>query len=235
MESVIGIKHIIAQYESCLFPDWIDSYTYQEEETVKTSSNKIRQKRCRNYMRNKMPSLFVDSDLFEFINQIQSSDTTGTVDNAVRIISQKFDDKYKNRFDRLIHSTVFEDGEDNDATRMFADILKEDKSASLALIQSLFIQYFGSKDEKNVIKVLKLFSDYSYEELMPYAQTIAISACSYNAPLVQIAALNLFAHWCNPQALQLVDAMEMPSNIMARVVYKSIKKSLAQKCSTLEK
>lgn len=234
MESVID-TNCVAQYESGLFTDRLDSSINPNACYVETSHSKTRPKRYRNFKRNIMPSLFVDSELFEFINQLQISDTTGTADNAITIISQKFDEKYKDRFDRLLHITEFEDGEDNDATRMFAEMLNDDKSASLALIQTLFIKYFGDKDDRDVIKVLKLLSDYSYEELMPYAQTIAISAHSYDSPLVQIASLNLFAHWCNPQALQLVEAMETPSNIMARVVYKSVKNSLTKKCSLSEK
>lgn len=183
-------------------------------------------------MKNFEPEFFMDYEIYNFITPLKGHNSTVSKDNPIELSSQEFSKRYRNSFDSTLHNTIFIDGEDNNATRMFNSLLNENKSSTLELIQELFLQYFKDNDEKCMIKVLKLFYDYSYNDLIPYSQTIALACRASKSPSVQIATFNLFAHWCNKNSLQLLDGIEIPSNLMAKIVYLSVKNTLKKKCSS---
>lgn len=178
-------------------------------------------------------NLFLNYQSLESI--AQSLGSNSTKENVVTISSPEFTAKYGDWFDSLLRTTDFVDGEDNNVTIMFREMIDENKESALSLIQDLFIQYFKKADVSSLTKVIKLFHDYSYKDLYPYSQTIAVGCKSSKSPSVQIATLNLFAHWCNRESLDLLNSMEEPSNILVKVVYDSVKRTLEKKCSMSEK
>lgn len=164
-------------------------------------------------------------DNMNFVSSSQS--------NIMPISTITFEDKYKDSFFRTIQSTVFEPGEDNAATVEFSVLIKENKDAALKLISGYFVDSF--KDERMCVKLLSLLNDYSYNELYPYSQTIALSSLSHKSSRVKSAAFNMFAHWGNRESLELLNSVEPPSEPWIRKKYKTIKLTLEERCSMLEK
>lgn len=154
--------------------------------------------------------------------------------NTVRsIISKSFDSQYKNKFTETIKSTVFVDGEDNLATIMFAQLLSIDKDATLKTLNQLFVDNYDN--ERVCIKILALLNDYTYEQLNPYSQIIALASVSHKSSRIKSAAFNLFSHWGNKEALKLLNNVEPPSQAWILMKYNKIKKSLEERCSMQEK
>lgn len=167
----------------------------------------------------------------EILKSINSK--TASNSNVIPFSTMSFDEKYKKVFFNIIKNTVFEPGEDNLATRKFAELISENKDATLKLINSYFIEHF--KDECICVKLLTLLNDYSYDELYPYSQTIAIASLSNKASRVKSAAYNMFAHWGNKKSLELLDFVTPPSEPWIRKKYDTIKATLEKRCSMLEK
>lgn len=64
--------------------------------------------------------------------------------NVIPISTKTFDEKYKQSFWGIIQRTVFDAGENNIATEKFAELISENKDASLKLICEYFIEAFIS-------------------------------------------------------------------------------------------
>ena len=154
--------------------------------------------------------------------------------NIIPISTISFDDKYKNTFFEIIQNTIFEAGEDNVATIKFAELILENKDASLKLICDYFVESF-KKDERMCVKILSLLSDYSYKELYPYSQTIALASLSHKSSRVKSAAYNMFAHWGNSEALSLLKSVGPPVEPWIRKKYYTIKATLEERCCMLVK
>lgn len=175
------------------------------------------------------------NDLFSFpLTKLDNMDfVSSSQSNIMPISTITFEDKYKDSFFRIIQSTVFEPGEDNAATIEFSILIKENKDAALKLISGYFVDSF--KDERMCVKLLSLLNDYSYYELYPYSQTIALSSLSHKSSRVKSAAFNMFAHWGNRESLELLNSVEPPSEPWIRKKYETIKLTLEERCSMLVK
>lgn len=152
--------------------------------------------------------------------------------NVIPISTKTFDEKYKQSF--WEQRTVFDAGEDNIATEKFAELISENKDASLKLICEYFVEAF-KKDERMCVKILALLGDYSYKELYPYSQTIALSSLSHKSSRVKSAAYNMFAHWGNEESLSLLKSVEPPVEPWIRKKYYTIKSTLEERCYMLVK
>lgn len=156
-----------------------------------------------------------------------------SVRNIRPISTDSFDKKYKEAFAGVLRATNLELGEDNLATALFSKMVKENRDAAMSIINSLFIESFS--EELTCVKILSILNDYSYEELFPFSQTMALACLSNKASRVKSAAFNLFAHWGNKQALELLLSIEPPTEEWIRMKYYTIKHSLEEQCFMLER
>ena len=156
-----------------------------------------------------------------------------SIETVIPVASKEFKEGHKQRFIETIKSAVFEPGEDNAATEMMAELLMTHKEEVLKLLNTLFVDNY--EDTNLCVKILSLLGDYSYEELKPYSQSIALASIANKSPRIKSAALNLFAHWANKDALRLLMEVEEPAEPWIKMKYRSIKKSLEQRCSMQEK
>ncbi len=153
--------------------------------------------------------------------------------NIRPISTDSFDKKYKDAFIGILKATIFELGEDNLATELFSKMVKENKDAAMSIINSLFIESFS--EELTCVKILSVLNDYSYDELYPFSQTIALACLSNQSSRVKSAAFNLFAHWGNKRALELLLSIEPPTEDWIKMKYYKIKQSLEVQCSMQER
>lgn len=150
---------------------------------------------------------------------------------------EEFDEAKSKALRDSIEKTRFEPGEDNTATLMFAELLANEqiKDAVLKYIQGLFIEMYESGNVGVCVKILTMLGFYSYKELFPFSQAIALASVSNKSTRVTSAAINLFAHWGNKEALSLMKNIAEPLEPWIKMKYLSVKKSLEEKCSILEK
>lgn len=161
---------------------------------------------------------------------LSENSSIGTV---IPVASKDFTEGHKQRFIEIIQNAIFEAGEDNAATEMMAELLMDHKEEVLKLLNTLFVDNY--EDINLCVKILSLLGDYGYEELKPYSQSIALASIANKSPRIKSAALNLFAHWGNKDALRLLMEVDEPTEPWIKMKYLSIKKSLEERCSMQEK
>lgn len=177
---------------------------------------------------------WLDSSYYTLLTLSELGSSSSSSETVVLYVNKKFDEKRQQEFIRIIRETRFEPGEDNAATLMFADLLHEKyRDEVLKLMNLLFVDNFD--DSKLCVKILTMLGDYSYDELKPYSQSIALASIANKNPRVKSAALNMFAHWGNKDALRLLNEVDEPTEPWIKMKYHSIKKSLEKKCSMLER
>jgi len=131
-------------------------------------------------------------------------------------------------FVQMLKETEFIDGMDNRATEYFANLLKKYKSDALLWIQDLFLQNINN--ENIVVKILSLFMDYSYGDLYPASQMIALASKEHSSTAVKSAVFSLFGHWCNKESLELLEAYNEPQEFWLKMKYDTLKNVIAKRC-----
>ena len=151
--------------------------------------------------------------------------------------TDKFKKKYKAKFLSVINSTIFESGEDNDATILMSNLLAINHDATLTLLQDYFISALEDEflNESLMVKILIMLGDYSYENLYPYSQAMAMVAYNVKSIRVISAVFNLFGHWGNKASLNMLLKFNAPKEPWLLIKYNSLIKSLEERCSMLGK
>lgn len=174
---------------------------------------------------------------FDYEDLLQFSSLSSSKSYVEESHSLEFDENKKKALLDTIKSTKFEAGEDNAATILFDELIqnKQMKDSVLKYIQGLFIKMYQEGNVAMCVKILTILGYYSYDDLFPYSQAIALASISNESPRVTSASINLFAHWGNKEALGLLKHISEPSEPWIKMKYLSVKKSLEEKCSILEK
>lgn len=94
-------------------------------------------------------------------------------------------------------------------------------------------QIFNEKcnNEKVVVGLLRLFLEFSFDEISPVAMTIAACCKNHKSYAIKSATFSLLGHWCNKEALDIITAFEEPQEMMLRVKYKKLKRIITAKCT----
>ncbi|WP_071146665.1 hypothetical protein [Bacteroides ihuae] len=148
--------------------------------------------------------------------------------------NEDFKAKHRESFLCLIKSIRFISGEDNQATELLSKLLTENKDATLSLLGEYFIKTMSDEkeDESLLVKILSMLSDYDYEELFPVSQTIVLCAFKVKSIKVKSASFNLFGHWGNNEALNLLRKYDEPEEPWLKMKYNVLLHSLEERCST---
>lgn len=176
------------------------------------------------------------SSVYETIMHAEDDVLPSTATGGIGVgdaIAEDFLATNKQRFLSIIESTEFVPGEDNAATEEMERLIKENRLMTLSLLQE-YVTEAASSQKMNttlIIKVLNLLCDYTYEQLHPQSQNIALAALALNDIWINAAALNLFAHWGNRKSLNMLNNVNEPTQPWLKIKYNSIKKSLEEKCS----
>ena len=128
----------------------------------------------------------------------------------------------------ITKDTEFIDGMDNQATFYLNILMSENKQVVMLWIQKIFLEILN--EEKILVKLLSLLLDYSYDDLYPTSQTIALACREHKSNIVKSAVFSLFGHWCNKDALNFLEAYEEPKERWLRLKYKTLKEEIKQKC-----
>jgi hypothetical protein len=176
---------------------------------------------------------FINEDIF----YEESNNSTPNILKSEFTSTDKFKKKYKAKFLSVINSTIFESGEDNDATILMSNLLAINHDATLTLLQDYFISALEDEllNESLMVKILIMLGDYSYESLYPYSQAMAMVAYNVKSIRVISAVFNLFGHWGNKASLNMLLKFNAPKEPWLLIKYNSLIKSLEERCSMLEK
>ncbi|MDR1244788.1 MAG: hypothetical protein LBJ98_02280 [Endomicrobium sp.] len=131
-------------------------------------------------------------------------------------------------FVQMLKETEFVDGMDNRVTEYFANLLTKHKNDALLWIQDVFLQNINNEDI--VIKILSLFMDYSYDDLYPASQMIALASKEHKSTAVKSVAFSLFGHWCSKESLELLEAYNEPQEFWLKMKYDTLKTVIRKRC-----
>ena len=129
-------------------------------------------------------------------------------------------DNRKTTFLNLLLTTDFYSGETDDIESLFNDFIKKNKSLSLNWIQQLFVDSIDKP--KVLVGILELMRLYTYDELAPASQMIALAAKDMSDVDVKNAAFSLFGHWGDSRALKLLEAYDLPDDPWLAMKYKTL-------------
>lgn len=140
----------------------------------------------------------------------------------------KFISKYKDFFVRILKSSNINDEKASEAEHYFNYLLEEDKDGAIKLLEEIFISNLTkeSLDEDLQVSILKLLCNYDFKELSPSAQLIATSAYSINSIRVKSVTFDLFGHWANIEAYNMLKKYNEPQEPWLKMKYKALLKSL---------
>ena len=168
----------------------------------------------------------LDKDLFYSL-YTKKEDNSSKANAINEDYSHKLDSE-KKYIISLLKDTEFIDGMDNQATFYLNILMSENKQVVMLWIQKIFLEILN--EEKILVKLLSLLLDYSYDDLYPTSQTIALACKEHKSNLVKSAVFSLFGHWCNKDALNFLEAYEEPKERWLRLKYKTLKEEIKQKC-----
>lgn len=116
-------------------------------------------------------------------------------------------------------------------------LLAINHDATLTLLQDYFISALEDEflNESLMVKILIMLGDYSYENLYPYSQAMAMVAYNVKSIRVISAVFNLFGHWGNKASLNMLLKFNAPKEPWLLIKYNSLIKSLEERCSMLGK
>lgn len=103
------------------------------------------------------------------------------------------------------------------------------REGTMLWIQKVFNE--NCEDEKTVVGLLRLFLDFGFDEISPVAPTIAACCKNHKSYAVKSAAFSLLGHWCNKQALSIINAFDEPNEMMLRIKYRKLKDIISAKCT----
>ena len=132
----------------------------------------------------------------------------------------------KQEYLHLLTSTDFFNAETEELEIMTADLMRRRKSLFLNWIQQLFLDNIDVPDVE--VGILNLMRLYTYEELEPASQMIALAARDMNDNRVKDAAFSLFGHWGDVRALKLLEAYDVPSDPWMAVKYETLISDIKQ-------
>lgn len=129
-------------------------------------------------------------------------------------------DSQRSAFINLLITTDFYNGETDEIESLFNGFLNKKKSIALNWIQQLFID--NIEQPKVLVGILNLMRLYTYDELTPASQMIALAAKDMSDAEVKNAAFSLFGHWGDGRALKLLEAYELPDDPWLAMKYKTL-------------
>ena len=133
----------------------------------------------------------------------------------------KFISKYKDFFVRILKSSNINNEEESGAEHYFNFLLEKDKDGAIKLLEEIFIS-----DEDLQVSILRLLCNYDFKELSPSAQLIATSAYSIDSIRVKSVTFDLFGHWANIEAYNMLKKYNEPQEPWLKMKYKALLKSL---------
>lgn len=132
----------------------------------------------------------------------------------------RFLEDRKNEYLHLLTTTDFFNGDTEELESMTAEMIKKKKSVFLNWIQQLFLDNIDVPDIE--VAILNLMRLYTYDELAPASQMIALAARDMVEDRVKDAAFSLFGHWGDSRALKLLEAYDLPSDPWMAVKYETL-------------
>lgn len=106
---------------------------------------------------------------------------------------------------------------------------KSNNDELLCWLTSLFSNY--QQNEKIVVQLLRLFSYFSYEDLEPTNGVIASACINHRSTQVQSATLSLLGHWCNKEALVILNTYAEPTDLWVKLKYDKLKEVITKRCT----
>lgn len=143
-------------------------------------------------------------------------------------------DKSKEDFVNLLLETDFDTILDDSQIIEYTNRqIKTNHYIFLTWLNYLFLEY--QRNEKVVLKLLDLLMCFSFDEIQPMGSDIAIACIHLKSIAVQSKNLSLLGHWCNKQALNILESYEEPRNLWMKTKYNRLKEVISERCSISEK
>lgn len=114
---------------------------------------------------------------------------------------------------------------------VFSEFLGIDRDEAMQFMNQQFVDAISS-DGGNInlqVTILRLICRYSYSNMCPEAPLIAASGLNSKSLRVQSATFDVFDHWSNLKAYNMLENLHIPDEPWLRMKFEELKESIAQK------
>lgn len=126
----------------------------------------------------------------------------------------------KTEYLSLLLTTDFHNAETVEIESLTNEFLRKKKSVFLNWIQQVFLDNIDTPSIE--VGILNLMRLYTYDELSPASQMIALAARDMSDERVRDAAFSLFGHWGDERALKLLEAYNAPADPWMAMKYETL-------------
>lgn len=163
----------------------------------------------------------------ETISSISRSDNTTLFRKDNEDIDELLS-SYRKSFIAMLKAKSSND-DDTDAYDLLKELLFIHSNKTKLWIQDIFNEYCPCEDI--VVGLLRLFQEFDFMDVSPVAETIAAACKNHKSYAVKSATLSLLGHWCNRQALNIIETFEEPHEILLSIKYSKLKDIITSKCT----
>lgn len=156
-------------------------------------------------------------------------------DNSNAADEQKLKDmsEYEDYFISNIVETDFEESIEPEILIFARKQIASNRIVFLTWIEQLFWSH--QKYELFVVKLIDLLLCFDYDEVQPQASMLAVAFKVIKSHAIQSKNLSLLGHWCNKQALEIIENFEEPTNPWLQIKYNHLKEVIRKRCTISEK
>lgn len=178
-------------------------------------------------------SLFISSinNGFNYSTISTQEINSSTSSNFKPFSYKEFCSKYRDNLIKVLKNSKFVENTTCDSEAFFNMLLDIEYDGAVKLLEEIFISTLTIDigDEDLQIGIINLLCNYDFNELGPTAQLIASSAYSIKSAKVKSAIFNLFGHWGNREALNMLKKYEEPNETWLRMKYRALIDSIEKK------
>lgn len=143
----------------------------------------------------------------------------------------EFSSKHRDDFVKVLKNSRLDEDSSRNAEVYFNKLLDMEYDGAVKLLEEVFISTLTVDilDEELQIGIINLLCNYDFNELGPTAQLIASSAYPIKSVKVKSSIFNLFGHWGNREALNMLKKYEEPHEPWLRMKYRALINSIEKK------
>lgn len=163
------------------------------------------------YFSLKIKKKYYENNFFEDKNRIRGY---VNLDNTKGNVSIDYKDKPSQiiKIKRLLKSEDINVGYTSKTEQYLADLLEKDPSFAKEVINHLYLEFFT--EPIYLLYIIEIMSNLNYIKMQPNNITMALNTLNHKNIAVQEASVAAFEKWEDPNNIEYLRSMELPSDWM---------------------
>lgn len=165
------------------------------------------------------------------VSELAPVELNSTDEDSIRLSAKAYHsylDENKAYFLDTLFDADFYGWEEPEVVNYVRQNIELNQPCFMSWIEGLYHE--NHNDEEFLVRLIDLFLWFSYDELAPNVQSLAINIKNLKSTVVQIKILSLLDHWCNKEAFEILNDYEEPQDSWVRIKYEHLKQVIGERC-----